>query len=183
MDGLIRKKDLIDAVGVAKSTIADWVTEFSVFIPTVKHGAITYYRPEAIDVLNCIKELRQLDYAKHQIMEMLSKRGFPITVEEAVEDVQRVLSHSDPRDTLLNVMQKMGQTVAEIGKQTERLNQHDEKLYSHEIRLDEQVDKVQQLENMVNELRRQLFVTNEELSAAIAREQEKKPLWKRLIGK
>ncbi|WP_124118907.1 MerR family transcriptional regulator, partial [Paenibacillus xylanexedens] len=95
MDGLLRKKDLVEAVGVAKSTIADWVTEFHVYIPTVKHGAVTYYKPEALDVLNAIRELRELDNSKVQIMELLAKKGFPVTVEEAVEDVERVLSGAD----------------------------------------------------------------------------------------
>ncbi|PSR26089.1 MAG: hypothetical protein C7B43_14845 [Sulfobacillus benefaciens] len=31
---LLRKRDLVDKLGVAKSTVADWVMEFRVFIPT-----------------------------------------------------------------------------------------------------------------------------------------------------
>jgi hypothetical protein len=107
LNGLLRKKDLIDGVGVAKSTIADWVTDFHVYIPTVKHGAVTYYKPEALDVLKAIREMRELDQSKVQIMELLAKRGFPITVEEAVADVERVVAGADSRDTLLTVMQAM----------------------------------------------------------------------------
>lgn len=173
MDGLLRKKDLVEAVGVAKSTIADWVTEFHVFIPTVKHGAVTYYKPEALDVLNAIRELRELDYSKVQIMELLTKKGFPVTVEEAVEDVERVLSGADPRDTLLTVMQTMGQAVVEIGKQTERQNrietrieEQSERLDGQDGRISETVGQVDELRRTVEEMQRQLAEAQAEAAAA-----------------
>lgn len=181
MDRLLRKKELLDAVGVAKSTLADWVIEFHMYIPTVKQGAVTYYRPEAIDVLNAIKDLRQLDYAKPQILELLAKRGFPITVEEAVEDVQKIVSQADARDTLLNVMQTMGLAVAEIGKQTDRMNLHEEVITKQSERLDGQDGRIVELEKTLLDLKRELDTTREEL--AITREQANKSLWRRLFGK
>ncbi|MFX3643247.1 MAG: MerR family transcriptional regulator [Candidatus Pristimantibacillus sp.] len=191
MDGLLRKKDLVEAVGVAKSTIADWVTEFHVFIPTVKHGAVTYYKPEALDVLNAIRELRELDQSKVQIMELLSRKGFPVTVEEAVEDVERVLSGADSRDTLLTVMQTMGQAVVEIGKQTDRLNRHEERISEHGERMDGQdgrisktVDQVADLRQTVEEMKCQLAATQAEAAAAKERAERaeaeaRKPWWRR----
>ena len=198
MDGLLRKKDLVEAVGVAKSTIADWVTEFHVFIPTVKHGAVTYYKPEALDVLNAIRELRELDYSKVQIMELLTKKGFPVTVEEAVEDVERVLSGADPRDTLLTVMQTMGQAVVEIGKQTEQINRITTRIEEHSERMDgqdgriqtveekqdEQVGRMTDLEQTVKELAEQLAATKAEAAAAKERAERaeaeaNKPWWRR----
>ncbi len=54
MDGedgrmLLRKRDLVNALGVAKSTVADWVSEFNVFIPTIQDGALTLYKREALE--------------------------------------------------------------------------------------------------------------------------------------
>ncbi|RED51138.1 MerR family transcriptional regulator [Cohnella lupini] len=180
MDGLLRKKDLVDVVGVAKSTIADWVTEFAVYIPTVKHGAVTYYKPEALDVLNYIRELREQEQSKVQIMQLLAKKGFPITVEEAVEDVQRVLSGADPRDTLLTVMQTMGQAVVEIGKQTERQNRIETRISEQNDRMDGQDGRIQtvegkqdeaagrmtDLEQKIEEMRQQLVNAQAEAAAA-----------------
>jgi len=181
MDRLLRKKELLDAVGVAKSTIADWVIEFHMYIPTVKQGAVTYYRPEAVYVLNAIKELRHLDYSKPQILELLAKRGFPITVEEAVEDVQKIVSQADARDTLLNVMQSMGMTVAEIGKQTDRINLHEEVITKQSERLDGQNGRIIELEKTLKELKYELHTTREEL--AITKEQVNKSIWRRIFGK
>jgi DNA-binding transcriptional MerR regulator len=128
---LLRKKDLHERLGVAKSTVADWITEFSVYIPVVRQGNATYYKPEAIDVLTFIKQLRDQNYSKPQIMTMLAERGFPITVDEAIEDVQKIVSGENYRDTLLTVMHTMGQAVAELAEQNKAL-QH------IQTRLDEQ---------------------------------------------
>lgn len=188
MDGLLRKKDLIDGVGVAKSTIADWVTDFHVFIPTVKHGAVTYYRPEALDVLRVIRELRELDHSKVQIMELLAKRGFPITVEEAVADVERVVAGADSRDTLLTVMQTMGQAVVEIGKQDGRINrvesradEHHERLDGYDGRLAETANDVTDLRHAMEEMKIQL--AEAKAAAAAAKELANKSFWKKLFGK
>jgi len=180
MDGLLRKKDLVEAVGVAKSTIADWITEFHIFIPMVKHGAVTYYKPEALDVLKAIRELRELDQSKVQIMELLYKKGFPVTVEEA----ERFLSGADPRDTLLTVMQTMGQAVVEIGRQTERQNRIETRIEEHYGRISETVDQVADLRQAVEEMKRQLATTQAEASAAKERAERaeaesSKPWWRR----
>lgn len=181
MERLLRKKELVDAVGVAKSTIADWVIEFHMYIPTVKQGAVVYYRPEAIDVLNAIKELRQLDYAKPQIVELLAKRGFPITVEEAIEDVQKIVSQADARDTLLNVMNTIGMAVSEIGKQTDRMNRHEEVITKQIERLDGQDGRIEELEKQLQSLKNELHSTREEL--AITKEQANKSVWQRIFRK
>lgn len=181
MDKLLRKKELIEAVGMAKSTISDWIIEFHMYIPTVKQGAVTYYRPETIDVLNVIKELRQEGYAKPQILEILARRGFPVTVEEASEDVQRIVSQGDARDTLINAMQGMSIAVAEIGKQTDRLNQHELQLSKQTERIEGQDERISVLEKTLIELQRELISTKEELAAT--KEQTQKSLWKRVFGK
>ncbi|EPB1150734.1 hypothetical protein ACRBLT_001819, partial [Campylobacter coli] len=118
---------------------------------------------------------------KPQILELLAKRGFPITVEEAVEDVQKIVSQADARDTLLNVMQTMGLAVAEIGKQTDRMNLHEEVITKQSERLDGQDGRIVELEKTLLDLKRELDTTREEL--AITREQANKSLWRRLFGK
>lgn len=181
METLLRKKDLVQGVGVAKSTIADWVTEFNVYIPKIKQGAVVYYRPETIDVLNAIKEMRERDYSKIQIMELLAKRGFPITVEEAVEDIERVLAGVDPRDTLLTVMQTMGQAMKEIAEQQDRLDFHDTRLEAQADRMDGQDGRMAEMERTVAELQRQLAESRVEISAA--KELANRSVWSRLFGR
>ena len=125
---LLRKKDLHPAIGVAKSTVADWIEDFNVYIPKTKHGNVTYYKPETIDVLLFIKQCREQNYHKQQIMEMLSEKGFPITVDEAVEDIKKALEGTNSRDTLLTVMQTMGQAVTKLAEQDERMDELDEQV-------------------------------------------------------
>jgi hypothetical protein len=55
----LRKKDIIDGLGIPKSTVSDWINDFSVYIPKLKQGQITYYKPEAMEVLLTVKELRE----------------------------------------------------------------------------------------------------------------------------
>ena len=184
MDGLLRKKDLVEAVGVAKSTIVDWIVDFNVYIPVVKHGAVTSYRPETVDVLKTIRELREKDHSKVQIMELLAQKGFPITAEEAIDDVKRVLSGTDPRDTLLTVIQKMGQAGAEIGKQDGRINrvksvvlEYSKQMDGQDGRITETADQVVELQKTVEELKQQLSEAQRQIAAT--KEQANKPWWKR----
>ncbi len=166
---LLRKKDLHPEVGVPKSTVADWIEDFNVYIPKVKQGNVTYYRPESIDVLKFIKQCRDQNLQKPQIMELLAKKGFPITVEDAIEDVKKALEvDSSPRDTLLTVMQTMGQAVSKIAEQDERLSKQDERLTYIEKRTDE----IEYLKSEFEKLKKELAATKEEL--ATAQEQEKK---------
>lgn len=178
MDNLLRKKDLVDAIGVAKSTVADWIAEFRVFIPMVKHGAVIYYRPEAIKVLEKIKKLREINHSKVQIMEQLSRDGFPITVEDAAEDVKRVLSGSGPRDTLLTVMQTMGQAIIEIGRQTERQDRIETRIEEYSEQVDGHLAEMLQT---IQEMQRQLDDTKAELAAT--KEQANKSIWKKMFGR
>lgn len=160
---MLRKKDVIDAVGVAKSTISDWLTEFQIFIPTIKQGSVVYYLPETIDVLLAIKELRSLNYTKPEIMNMLRDRGFPITVKEAIEDAEKVIQKADYRDGFLAIMHSMSETVARIGEQAEQLNQHEHKIERHRERLDGQDGRIEELIQMVQYLQNEVAVTKEQL--------------------
>ena len=173
---LLRKKDLHPAVGVPKSTVADWIEDFNVYIPKVKHGSVTYYKPETIDVLLFIKQCREQHYQKNQIMEMLSEKGFPITVEEAVEDVKRALEGTNSRDTLLTVMQTMGQAVTKIAEQDERMDRFDERMERQDGALktlhlsqSEQVGRIDDLEKRTDEidyLKQEMELMKKQLAAA-----------------
>lgn len=162
MKRMLRKRDVVEQVGLAKSTVADWLVEFQVYIPTVKQGAVTYYLPETIDVLLAIKELREQNYAKPDIMSMLADKGFPITIKEAADDVERVLQKADYRDGFMMMMQTIGETVGKIGEQTERINKQ-------ERRLDDQDGRMTEIGKMIEELQTELAATKEELEIMKAR--------------
>jgi len=169
---------------MAKSTVADWIAEFGVYIPIVKYGAVTYYKPEAVDVLNAIRELRERDQSKVQIMELLAKKGFSITVEEAVEDIERIISGSDPRDTLLTVMQTMGQSVVMIGEQDGRINRIESTVQASTERMNGQDGRISETSEQVAELIRRVVEAEEraaraEAAATEAKEQANKPWWKK----
>jgi DNA-binding transcriptional MerR regulator len=194
---LLRKKDLHDPVGVAKSTVADWVEDFAVYIPKVKQGNVTYYKPETIDVLKFIKQCRDQNYHKAQIMQLLSEKGFPVTVDEAIEDVKQAIEVDSPRDNLMNVMMMTGQAVAKLADQDERLNGHDESLRSLEERNRKQEEmvreilrRVEKVDSYVKELEQEVADTQEAMSAtqeALDRAeqvlQRKTTLWGRWFGK
>ena len=192
---MLRKKDLHPKVGVAKSTVADWIEDFSVYIPKVKHGNVTYYKAETIDVLNFIKQCRDQNYQKQQIMQMLSEKGFPITVEDAIEDVKKALEVESPRDTLLAVMQTMGEAVADIADQQERLDGHDKLLESlgekqngqdeslktlerRQGEIEKRTDEVDYLKQEIEALRKELAATKEEV-----KEIDSRSFFKRLFGR
>ena len=186
---LLRKKDLHPRVDVAKSTVADWLEDFNIYIPKIKQGSVIYYRTETIEILLFIKKCREQHYQKDQIMEMLSDEGFPITVEDAVDDIKRALnSEGTPRDTLITIMQTTAQAITKIAEQDVRLDKQDDSL---KILLKNQtlhIEKLEQMEIRTNEieflrnefekLNRELAITKEELE-----NQKKKGFFSRLFGK
>jgi DNA-binding transcriptional MerR regulator len=197
---LLRKKDLHPRVGAAKSTVADWIEEFGVYIPKTKHGNVTYYKPETIDVLLFIKVCREQNYQKQQIMELLSEKGFPITVDEAVDDIKEAIEGSNSRDTLLTVMQTMGQAVTKIAEQDERLDRQDERLNeqnealetlrSKQSNSDGRMDELEKRTSEIDLLKQQMeliqkqFETTTEQLEQTKKElaKEKKSWWARMFG-
>jgi DNA-binding transcriptional MerR regulator len=185
---LLRKKDLHTSVGSPKSTVADWIEDFNVYIPKVKQGNVTYYKPETIDVLKFIKKCRDQNYHKAQIMQMLADKGFPITVEEAVEDVKKSLEGDSPRDTLLTVMQTMGQAVSKIAEQDETLKTLSEQQNGQDERLNELEKRTEEMDHFrreFEEMKKQVAATNEKLEQAekeLAAAKEKKGFFARLFG-
>src|SRR5690606_26097314 len=90
---LLQRKDLHPRIGVPKSTVADWIEDFNIYIPKVKQRSVTYYKPEAIDVLWFIKQCSEKNYRKDQIMRLLAEEGFPIAIQESAEDIKKILEY------------------------------------------------------------------------------------------
>jgi DNA-binding transcriptional MerR regulator len=181
---LLRKKDLHLAVDMPKSTVADWIEDFSVYIPKTKIGNVTYYKPEAIDVLKFIKECRAQNYQKPQIYEMIAEKGFAITVEEAVDDIKTALNGGNYRDTLLAVMETTGQAVAKIADQEEEIKElrtkQDETVETISVQ-NERIEKVEKKADEIESLRRELEELKKELAAT--KEENKKGIWARFFGR
>lgn len=180
---LLRKKDLHPAVGVAKSTVADWIEDFNIYIPQLKQGNVTYYRPETIDVLMFIKQCREQNYQKQQIMETLAANNFPVTVEEAKEDAENAINkHTNTQDIgdFLSVMQVMGQAVQNLSDQDESIKSLQGKGMEHEGRMDEIEKWTEQTNETVDYLKQEIHALKEELAAD--REKEKKQgFWDRFF--
>lgn len=188
---LLRKKDLHPEVGVPKSTVADWIEDFNVYIPKTKQGSRIYYRPETIDVLKFIKQCREQDYNKAQIFEMLAEKDFPITVQEAVEDVKKAIEGDTPRDTLLAVMQTTGQAVAKIADQEEEIRELREEqdgqkelvktLQDKGNEQNERIEKVEKRSEEMDYLKQEIEALKKELAAT--KENDKKGFFQKLFGK
>ena len=189
-----------------KSTVADWIEDFNVYIPKIKQGNVIYYKPEAIEVLDFIRKCREQNYQKPQIMQLLADEGFPITVEDAVDDVRRAIEGDSPRDTLVAVMQTMGQAMTELTDQKDRLNEHekalealieqqsgqDERLNEFGKRTDERLEKVsKQTDEQLEKVSKQTDETNRLLTEEIRllkeellalKEEKKKGFFSRLFN-
>lgn len=154
----LRKKDLVDALGVAKSTVADWVAEFQAFIPTVREGNTVYYKPEAIEVLQTIKTLREQGFSKSDIYGTLQTKGFPLTIQDATDDVAKLLTKVDARRSLVSVMEQVGNAL-------ERIADQDEAIEFLEKRQDGQDGRMTEVERQLQELRQELANARAELAA------------------
>ncbi|MEH6943051.1 MerR family transcriptional regulator [Bacillus sp. JJ722] len=171
---LLRKKDLVDKLGINRSTLTDWINEFNVYIPTTKHKNVTYYGPQTLQVLETIQYYREKGYAKPQIMAMLGEKGFAINVNDAVDDALRVSdggSVSD-HDGWMTVMKTMGQMAVEMKRQQDVIKEqkilieqfdHNQQQFQQEmIQMKESITKIkedetiQQLKNVVYELQQEL---------------------------
>ncbi|MBR8646365.1 MerR family transcriptional regulator [[Brevibacterium] frigoritolerans] len=177
---LLRKKDIIDQVGVAKSTLSDWISEYSMYIPIVQQGNRTYYKPETIDVLTAVKELRERDFSKTQIAEELASR-FTINADETVDLIKRTADNPEKTDGLIAVMSTMSKALDHLGRQDERLREQDSKVAELERK---QAD----YDEIMEKLRSEVAASREksaELEAKIRAMEEEKPkgFWTKLFGK
>lgn len=162
---LLRKKDLYPQLGVAKSTVSDWIEDFDSYIPKIHQGNVTYYRPEALDVLKFIKECREQNYQKGQIMEALNHHGYSVTIEESKDEVAK----SD-NDDLLGVFRTVGESIQKLSDQDEsieRLRQGEEE---HQRRIEDVESRTTQTDDMIHHLQQEI----ENLKQELAEERESK---------
>lgn len=125
---LLRKKDVVEQVGVAKSTVSDWISEYHMYIPIVQQGNKTYYRTETLDVLRAIKDLRDRDVSKTQIAENLAQK-FPINADSISGTIEKVQQgQAEKTDAMIAVMSSVGKALEHLGRQDERIREQDYKL-------------------------------------------------------
>lgn len=119
MRELLRKKDVVDAVGTAKSTVADWISEYAIYIPTIKQGNVTYYKPEAIDILTTIKELREQNLPKAEIALKLAS-NFAINVDIGEKEITEF---SAKTDVVIAAMATMSKAIEQMGRQDDEIKE------------------------------------------------------------
>lgn len=182
---LLRKKDLHPEIGVAKSTIADWIEDFNIYIPRVQQENVTYYRPETLDVLRFIKQCREQNYQKQQIMEALSANNFPVTVEEAKEDAEKAINkYVNPNgEDFFSIFRTMGQAVQKLSNQDESItslqnkeNEHDGRIENVEKRTERTDEMVESLKQEIQHLKKELATTKEKTKSG------KKGFFRKLFG-
>lgn len=108
----LRKRDVVEALGVPKSTVSDWMNEFSAYIPVVREGSVTFYRPETVDVLLAIQELRLKGHAKSEIVSLLADRKFAINENQAIS----IASQDTPTQMLATLSLAMGRLADQGGR-------------------------------------------------------------------
>jgi DNA-binding transcriptional MerR regulator len=165
---LLKKKDLHPKIGAPKTTVADWITEFNIFIPKVRHERTTFYKPEAIEVLRFIKQCRDKHLQKHQIMQLLVENGFPLTVEE--EEIEDDLFNSAEKRTnneeilsliktdgqiltkVTSIERQVGENIGRINHLDERMDDHSKALKSIETKQNGQDERINGLEKRTDEI-------------------------------
>lgn len=125
---LLRKKDVVSSVGAAKSTVADWIEEFSEFIETVKEGSATFYKPSAVKVLKEVKELRAQDVPKTAIAEILVRRGFPVNAEKVRTDIENATEVASAYKELTPTAEVMVQMMSQLNESLLKINEQDGRL-------------------------------------------------------
>jgi hypothetical protein len=206
-DKLLRKKDIVEVIGAPKSTVSDWIKDFSSYIPTVKDGATIYYKPETIDVLNTVKELREDGYDKTRISVMLAEKGFAINSDDlegrirtAVKTADRK-SEQEGRDALMAMSHMMGQLTERMSqyenenkelqqqieqvssKQDGRISDLEKMLADQQKYIDEKLNERERI--LTESLRRSLDETQKMIAATQEQElkKENKGFFARFFGK
>ena len=182
MKQLLRKKDIVDAVGVPKSTVSDWINDYPAFIPTVKDGASTYYKTESVEVLLYIKELRELNFSKPEIASKLAEKGFAINAEEVAGKLIQTKEKSLNSDALNTVMTTMGKFLEKSIAQDGRIGELEKSIRSGEEQRRQSESEIaasqeilmQKLEHQEQELQKLRKTLEEE---------RKKTIWSKLFGK
>lgn len=170
MEKLYRKKQVVEMVGAAKSTVSDWIDEFADFLEIVEEGRAKFYKPSAIEVLKVVKELREEDMPKAAIAQVLVRRGFAVNaeptkskIETAIEEVSDGKSDKQ-NEFVMALMASMTRTV--------------EKLADQDVKVAELERKQAEYKELMKELRNEVAASREksaELEAKIKAMEEEKP--------
>lgn len=167
---LLRKKDVVDALGGAKSTVADWITDFRVFIPTIQDGAVTLYPPEALAVLRAIQEMRAQHLSKTDIYRRLQQQGHPVTVEAVIDAVPPVVDPGQASQSLLTLLTQVGQVLNRVADNDATIGHLSEGHTALAARQDGQDERVTDLERTVQAL-------TAELAAVRAALEKRRRVW------
>ncbi|WP_157087652.1 MerR family transcriptional regulator [Oceanobacillus damuensis] len=158
-------------IDVSKDTMSEWIEDFNVYIPKTVEKNITYYHPEAIDILKFIKKCKAKDYQNNQISEMLANRNIPVTATRSLEEIQHSIDEGYHKENILTVMQTIGKTVSNVA------NQEKEIQALQQIQR-EQHKKIQQLEEQttkeINDLRQEIEALKQQLTTTSVYEIKKR---------
>lgn len=147
-------------VGISENTAANWIKDFNVYIPTADQQDDTYYHPEAIEVLKFIKQCKDQNYEKPQIMEMLKNRSFPITVDSSIKDVQTTLENGNYKENILSVMQTIGMTVSNVADQEKWLKNIQEK----QDRQNKRIEHAEKQAKEITDLKQEIQTLKQEIT-------------------
>ena len=149
-------KDIAELIGVRRSILANWASEFSMFIPTVKQGRKEYFRPRAVEVLRHIRNLKEEDNNKLEIVESLTKE-FPIEIDKINKVKEQVTKtynskRNSKRKGGLDVVYLAMQSLCEVNERLDRLiqqvadanpeNERLRELQSHGKNIDRQGERI-----------------------------------------
>ncbi|WP_087974306.1 MerR family transcriptional regulator [Oceanobacillus rekensis] len=147
-------------VDVSNDTMVEWMEDFNVYIPKTEDMNITYYHPEAIDVLKFIKKCKAEDYQNGQITEMLANRNIFTTTDSPLEEIQNSIDEGSHKENILTMMQTIGKTVSNVASQEK------------EIRALKQVQREQTKE--INNLKREMEALKQQQTTTSVYETRKK---------
>lgn len=179
---LLRQKDLIEQVGVPKTTLHDWIRSFSAYVPIVMQGRTKYYNEGSVEVLARIRDLRTVGYDKPQISETLAYE-FPIDVSEVERKVEAARDPEDARDAVYLAMQ----TVAEMSEKMEdlvkRQEEQDEKIREQDAEIARQNEELEKhREHVRSSIEDRDKKLNETMTNFIEKN-KKRSLWDRIRNK
>lgn len=171
MKQLLRKRELVEAINVPKSTVADWIIEFHMFIPTIKEGSVLYYRPAALAVLEEIKTLREQGFSKPEIMKELGRK-FALTVDEAdQEDMKKRIMGYEMLPKLLEQLKYAKANLEEHSELLHALKEHND---SQDEQIELQQLRIEDMQLKMELLQKELAFTKEQIQL------QKRSWWRKI---
>ncbi len=172
IEKLLRKKDVVEKVGLPKSTVSDWIEDFKIYIPTVKQNNVTYYRPEAVKLLLEVKEMRGQHYLKDQIHQIFQDKGYTIQIEAVEKSAESTLNNT--QNELPGYMTFMGHTLKTLAEQEHQLKYYGEEVSKLKCLYDEQQKQIKKQEAIIQVLKEDMETNKRIANEVISR----KKWWK-----